>query len=253
MKKLLSVVLIFLSGCAVKQPTPKYQLDKQANQALIQSGKSVEIFYHDDQFVVMDLGGSQAANVLGILGPVGLLMGMTADAAHKLDFKARAERRSEEFSKLVAENFPDESINQMFARNVADLIAKEGRVVKVTKVTRPSGGDNLAASVSKDMEPTAGYMQLILRLSAGYGARSATDTYKPVTIIEYALKDEDGTALMSRFFGRFYGESDKTFLTYPGLLEDYKGARGELSARLNYWSEPLYTEIFHFPDQPTAK
>lgn len=253
MKKLLSIVLILLSGCAIKQPTPKYQLDKQANQALIQSGKPVEIFYHDDQFVIMDLGGSKAAGMLGILGPVGLLMGMTADAAHKLDFKARTERRSEEFSKLVGENFPDQSINQVFARQIGDLIAKDGRGVKVTKVTRPSGSDNLAASVSKDLTPTEGYMQLLLRLSAGYGATSATDTYKPVTVIEYALKDEDGKALMSRSFDRFYGESDKTFFTYAGLLEDYKGARGELGARLNYWSEPLYTEIFHFPDQTVAK
>jgi hypothetical protein len=248
MKKLLFLVLIFLSGCAIKQPKPKYQLDKEANQALIQSGKPVEIFYHADQFVIMDLGGSQAAGMLGILGPVGLLMGMTADAAHKLDFKTRTERRSEEFSKLVGENIPDQSINQDFARRVGDLLAKDGRGVKVTKVARPAGGDDLAASVSQDMVPTEGYMQLFLRLSTGYGATSATDSYKPVTIIEYALKDEDGKALMSRFFQRFYGQSDKTYLTYAGLLEDYKGAHGELGARLNYWSEPLYTEIFHFPD-----
>ncbi|MGS1010520.1 hypothetical protein [Achromobacter anxifer] len=103
--------------------------------------------------MIMDLGGSQAAGMLGILGPVGLLMGMTADAAHKLDFKARTERRSEEFSKLVGENFPDQSINQMFARQIGDLIAKDGRGVKVTKVTRPSGSDDLAASVSKDLTP----------------------------------------------------------------------------------------------------
>jgi hypothetical protein len=37
------------------------------------------------------------------------------------------------------------------------------------------------------------------------------------------------------------------------LLEDYQGAREELSARLNYWSEPLYTEIFRFSKPVAAK
>ncbi|CAB3867018.1 MULTISPECIES: hypothetical protein [Achromobacter] len=253
MKKLLCIVLIFLSGCAVKQPPPKYQLDKQANQAFIQSGKSVEIFYHDDNFVVMDLGGSQAAGLLGILGPVGLLVGLSAHAAHKLDFRARTERRSEEFSKLVGENISDQSINQAFARQIGDLLAKDGREVKVTKVTRPSGSDDLAASVSEDLVPTEGHMQLLLRLTTGYAAASATDSYKPMTVIEYALKDEHGKPLMARSFNRFYGDSDKTFLTFASLIEDYKGAHGELGARLSYWSEPVYTEIFRFPDQVAAK
>ncbi|MCP1401123.1 hypothetical protein J3D52_001282 [Achromobacter insolitus] len=58
---------------------------------------------------------------------------------------------------------------------------------------------------------------------------------------------------MSRSFDRIYGESEKIFLTYASLLEDHKGARDELGARLNFWSEPLYTEIFHFPDQVAEK
>ncbi|WP_243759311.1 hypothetical protein [Achromobacter insolitus] len=228
-------------------------MEKLANQAAIQSGKPVEVFYHDDQFVIMDLGGIQATNVLGILGPVGLLVGITAQMAHKLDSGARTARRSEEFSKLIDRSFPGQSINQAFATQVGDWLVKNGRGVKVTKVMRPSGSDDLAASVSEDMVPTEGHMQLLLRLSTGYGATSATDTYKPMTIIEYALKDEDGKVLMSRSFDRIYGESEKTFLTYASLLEDHKGARDELGARLNFWSEPLYTEIFHFPDQVAEK
>lgn len=73
------------------------------------------------------------------------------------------------------------------------------------------------------------------------------------TVGRCALKDEDGKVLMSRSFDRMYGESEKTFLTYASLLEDHKGARDELGARLNFWSEPLYTEIFYFPDQVAEK
>ncbi|MGW9064021.1 hypothetical protein ACWGPO_07995 [Achromobacter animicus] len=253
MKKLLSIAVIFLSGCAIHQPTPKYQLDKLANRAAIQSGLPVEIFYHPDEYVIMDLGGSQSLGVLGILGPVGLLMGVTADAAHKLDMKSRTERRSKEFSELVSKNFPNESFNQAFALQIGDLLVKEGRAVKVTKVLRPSGSEDLASSVSQDLVPTAGYMQLLLRLGTAYGAASATDSYKPMIIIEYALKDTDGKALMSRSFSRVYGKSDQTFLTYPGLLEDYVDAHKELGARLHAWSEPVYSEIFLFPDSASAE
>lgn len=251
MKKLFAVAVmavLVLSGCAVKQPTPRYERDKQANRTVIQSGKQVEIFYHADDFGVVDLGGSKSVGLLGILGPIGLLAGLGADAAHKLDSKSRTERRSEEFSKLIADNLPDDSINQTFARQIGDLLEKDGRQVKVTKVTRPGGSDDLSQSTSADLVPTDGYMQLWLRVSTGYGATSATDSYKPMTIIEYALKDPEGTPLMSRSFTRFYGESDKTYLTYAGLLGDYKAARDELGARLTYWSSPVYTEIFQFSD-----
>ena len=67
---------------------PKYQLDKQANRAAIESGRKVEVFYHADDFTVVDLGGSQSANVLGILGPIGTLIGLATHAAHKLDAPA---------------------------------------------------------------------------------------------------------------------------------------------------------------------
>lgn len=253
MKKLLSIALIFLSGCAFKQPPPKYQLDKQANQAVIQSGKPVEIFYHADDYVILDLGGSKSLGVLGILGPVGLLVGLTADAAHKLDMKPRTERRSKEFSALIAQDFPDRSMNRDFAQQIGDLLAKDGRQVKVTQVLRPAGNADLALSVSEDLVPTDGHMQLLLRLGTAYAAASATDSYKPMTMVEYALKDADGRALMSRSISRSYDQSDKTFLTYPGLLEDRKAAYEELSARLGAWSEPVYTEIFRFPDLADAR
>lgn len=252
MKKLLAVIVIVLAGCATQQPPPKYQLDKQANRAAIESGRKVEVFYHADDFTVVDLGGSQSANVLGILGPIGTLIGLATHAAHKLDAPARAQRRSEEFSKQIADNMPDQSMNRDFARKLGDLLEKDGREVKLTQVKRPSGNADLALSKSEDMIATEGYMQLMLRLTVGYGATSATDSFKPVTIIEYALKDPAGKALMSRSFTRIYGEADKTYLSYPGLLEDYKGAREELAGRLNYWNEPLYTEIFRFSDADSA-
>lgn len=256
MKKLSAVAVIAvmaLCGCAVKQPTPRYQLDKQANRTAIQSGKQIEIFYHADDYVVMDLGGSNSLGLLGILGPIGLLAGLGVDAAHKMDFKSRTERRSQEFSKLITDNLPGDSINQEFARQIGDLLEKDGRQVKVTQVTRPRGSEELAQSTSDDLVASQGYMQLMLRVSTGYGAASATDSYKPVTIVEYALKDSEGTALMSHWFTRVYGESDKTYLTYAGLLGDYKAARDELGARLTYWSEPVYTQIFRFAEPVAAK
>jgi hypothetical protein len=256
MKKLSAVAVVAamaLCGCAVKQPSPRYQLDKQANRTAIQSGKQVEIFYHADEYVVVDLGGSKSLSLLGLLGPIGLLAGLGADAAHKLDVKSRTERRSEEFSALITDNLPGESINERFARQIGDLLEKDGRQVKVTQVTRPSGSGELAQSTSNDLVASDGYMQLMLRVSTGYGSTSATDSYKPVTIIEYALKDSEGTPLMSRAFTRFYGESDKTYMTYAGLLGDYKAARDELGARLTYWSEPVYTEIFRFAEPVAAE
>ncbi|WP_175138151.1 hypothetical protein [Achromobacter animicus] len=72
-------------------------------------------------------------------------------------------------------------------------------------------------------------MQPLLRLGTGYGAASATDTYKPMTIIEYALKDADVNALMSRSFSRVYGNPTRLSLRILACLKTMKRRTGSLA------------------------
>lgn len=50
-----------------------------------------------------------------------------------------------------------------------------------------------------------------------------------------------------------YTVSPKRLFSRTRVCLKTKGARDELGARLNFWSEPLYTEIFRFPDQVAEK
>jgi hypothetical protein len=104
---------------------------------------------------------------------------------------------------------------------------------------------------AKTFQGTQGYAQLWLRLATGYGAGSATDSFKPVILLNYWLRDSSGHGLMARNVDKSYPDSKQTFFTYAGLLDGYQQAHDELKARLPELSKSVYSEIFEF-SQPAA-
>lgn len=231
MNKLASVVVIIglLSACATH--TPAYVMQKKSNRQSIEKIQNVEIFYHADGiYPVIDRGGSAMTGMAGLLGPVGMLVALGADAGSKLTMAERAEARTKEFTKAVRDSFSGESLNAQFANKLADLLRENGRTVKLTQIERPAGNARLAASTAKDMTPAENFAPLVLRITTGYGAESATSSYQPVIVAEYVLKNSSGHVLVES--RESINEGGNSYLTYQGLLEDHRNAGEALRKEL---------------------
>lgn len=226
MKKLISVAIIvaLLSGCATQ--TPAYVMQKKNSRQAIEKIRNVEIFYHaDDDYTVVDRGGSGMTGMAGLLGPVGLLVALGADAGSKMTVAERAKERTKEFSSAMRSSLPDGGLNAQFANKLADLLRESGRTVKLTQIERPSGSERLAASTAKNLNLTEDFAPVVLRITAGFGAESATSSYKPFVAAEYVLKNTAGNVLVEN--RETINNDSKTYMTYQGLLEDHKEA-GEM-------------------------
>jgi hypothetical protein len=239
------LLIAFVAGCATPPPRPVYLQQKEANKELILSSKQIEIIYHPDEYSVVDIGGTKAQGLLGALGPVGLLAGFAALIAHSATKESRAESRSAELTKLMADHYAEQSLNKEFATQISTLLQGTGHTTLLTPLP-------LSADSVRNYQGTEGYAQLWLRTSLGYGAASLTDSFKPVVLVEYTLKDSTGKRLTSRTYTKYFTDSDHTFLTYSSLLSGYQQAHDELQTRLAEMSKPMYTEVFEFSDDETV-
>lgn len=183
---LMCLAIVFSVGCAsVRHPSAS---QKEVNHDAIQRISKVEIFYHPAEYSVIDLGGSKASQMAGVFGPLGLLAVLAAEAGSKLTALDRAQARSKEFDQLIqADQMAD--INLVQAKQLATLIQDTGRDVKLTMIQRPQG-ERLATPTQPKLEFTAGYAPLLLRVTTGYGAESATAAYKSIAVTEFALFDD---------------------------------------------------------------
>lgn len=243
MRKLVSIIIgiTLLAGCAVRPPA--YVTQKQSNQHAIEKIQKIEILYHaDDEYPIIDRGGSGMTGMAGLLGPVGLLIAVGADAGSKLSVAERAASRSKEFTKAIHVSFPDQGLNSQFANKLADLLRASGRTVRLTQVERPVGNDILSMSTIKGVQQSEGYAPLVLRITTGYGADSATSSYRPILVTEYVLKDEAKKVLVEN--KETSNEGEKTYLTYQGLLEDHIEAREQLRHGLMSLAAVAYKKMF---------
>lgn len=240
MKKIIAIfpILALLSACAT--PLAPDVAQKTANQDAIRNVKNVEIFYHDEKYVVMDLGGSSLAGLSGLLGPIGLLAGIAADASSKLTMAERTEARSKEFTQSIHDHFPDQDLNRDFANQLATLIQENGHTVKVVKIERPLGKELIAEKMPEGM--TAGDTSVVLRITTGYGASSATADYRPLVKVEYALAQDPQHVLVKDEFTLNNGE--KTYSTYAGLLASDAEARDQLKTTMANLAPQVYKSMF---------
>lgn len=240
MKKLLALltVVLLLAGCATKPDTAA--LDSR--RAALATMPKIEIFYNDkEELVVIDGGGSSMVGMAGIFGPLGMLAVLGADAASKLTFAERAAARSKEFTALIGKNETAQNLNRQFAEELAARIRGGGKEVKVTPIQRIKG--DLGSGNMPDASFTDGYAPLVLRITTGYGATDALSRYRPIIVIEQALKrDGQEKALYQSTFTSPANEPN--YLAYSSLLERHKEAYDGLRREMVNAADPIYRSMF---------
>ncbi len=179
---------------------------------------------------MIDAGGSGYAGLSGLLGPIGLIAGLGAHAASKTTMADRARSRSADFTKAVHDASGTHDFTEQFAQNLAEQLRVTGREVKLTEIERPLGDAALSKSMAKNMVFTPGYTALVLRTSKSYVAESATSSYRPVAIVEFALMSNPQQPLIESSLSNML--SKPTYITYRGLLADAEQAADALDKGL---------------------
>lgn len=240
MKKTIALLTaaLVLVGCAAGPDKVALQARKEALAKI----SKVEIFYNGkDELAVIDGGGSSMTGMAGLFGPIGLLVALGADAGSKLTLVERAGARSKEFTAVIGKSETAQTLNRQFAEEVATRIRASGKEVKITPVGRFNG--DLASSKIGDAEFTPGYAPLFLRITTGYGAKDALSSYRPVIVIEQALKrDSQEKTLYQTAFTSPTGEP--TYMAYSTLLERNKEAHDGLRRAMINAADAVYKSMF---------
>lgn len=253
MSKFLSVLLalsIVLSvGCATApQPSPS---QKEVHRYAIERISKVEIFYHPAEYSVVDLGGSKASQMAGVFGLFGMFAILAAEAGSKLTAVERTEARSQEFDQLIqADKMADIHLAQ--AQQLAALIQGTGREVKLTKIERPSGGKSLAVSTQPKLDFTEGYAPLLLRVTTGYGAESATASYKSIALTEFALFDAGSHKQVLVTAQLKKRDNGVTYQTFDGLKSSRALAVESLQRDLGEAAQLVFNATFAPMEVPTS-
>ena len=235
---------ILITGCASAPQTKQVAQNEKARQD-IEKITRVEIFYHQPEYVVMDLGGSSASGMAGIFGVFGTLAGAAIDAGSKLTFKERAEARSKEFTALLKDSStPD--LTALQAGHLAELIKKSGREVTLTSVGRPGKETSMmdvASATGINTDP--GTARLILRVTSGYTAESATASYRSTVITEFVLRDASGKRLVSMYMNK--RDNGETYSTFDSLKSASKVAAESLNKDALQHADDVYRGTFDLP------
>jgi hypothetical protein len=241
MKKLIALFTasIVLAGCAAGPNKAALQARKEALATI----SKVEVFYNGkDELGVIDGGGSSMTGLAGLFGPIGLLVAVGADAGSKLTLTERAAARSKEFTTVIGKSETAQTLNHQFAEELAARIRASGKEVKITPIQRIKGGA-LASNRLPDAEFTPGYAPLFLRITTGYGAKDALSSYRPVIVIELALKRD--SQAMTVYENTFTSPADEpTYMTYSTLLGRHREAHDGLRRGMVNAVDAVYKSMF---------
>jgi len=236
-------------GCTfAPQASPS---QKEVNHDAIGRISSVEIFYHPAEYSVVDLGGSKASQMAGAFGVLGMFAILAAEAGSKLTAVERTEARSKEFDQLIqADRMAD--IHHVQAQQLAALIQGTGREVKLTKIARPSGGKSLASSTQPELRFNKGYAPLLLRVTTGYGAESATAAYKSIALTEFALLDAGSHKQVLVADQLKKRDNGVTYQTFDGLKSSRALAVESLQRDLGEAAQLVFNATFAPIEAPTT-
>jgi hypothetical protein len=215
----IAVTMLVLSGCAsVSQ--------KEQNKAEISAIKNVEIFYHPDAYAIV----VRPAEGLFALASIGEA--------------ERTERRSKAFTNAVQESFPDKDLNLQFAQKLAAQIQTGGRIVKITKIERPVGDQDMFKTPAYLNAPkTPGFAPLVLRITTGYGAQSFMSSFGSIVHVGFELGGTgDQKELISTWSQE--GQKGETYMQFDSLLAAHKSAYEELRAELISLAPEVYDKTF---------
>ena len=241
MKKLIALLTaaMVLAGCA----TGPDKVALQARKDALEKIAKIEIFYNgSDELVVLDGGGSSMTGIAGLFGPIGLLVALGADASSKLTMAERAEVRSREFTVTVGKSGSEQTLNRQFAEELAAPMRAIGKEVKITPIQRIKDKD-LGREEIPDVQITPGYAPLILRITTGYVAKDALSSYRPIIVIEQALKrdGQEKPLYKNTFTSPIEAPS---YMSYSTVLEKSKEAHNGLRRGMVSAADAVYKSIF---------
>jgi hypothetical protein len=260
MKKILALTLaysVLLTACSTTQP--QYVIDKKNNRSAIESIKSVQlIFDENEKYHVRDEGGSGATGLAGLLGPVGLIAAVVADTTSVVTKDSRQNKRTEEFTNAInTELVNREKLITQLVTKIQNNLKSSGKDVELSKVNfvpllnEPLANVNSKANslqifdaVNKtDIPVKENVAQLFIVSVSGYAAPSATARYKPKTMVQYYLKN-NGKLLMTNTI--FDWEGENKYSTFASLIENRKAAYDQLGKQVNSMGDTVYKQIFDF-------
>ncbi len=229
----LILFLSLLASCAFNKENKKSN-----DYNTISKITKIEIMYHNDDFVIIDGGGSNITGLGSFLGPIGSIAEATAQIVSKSTVSDRASQRSKEFNNTILNNFPEINCSANFVNEFAKKLRENGKEVKITLIDRPHGEFDDSFKIA----PQDGYARIVFRITTGYGAETATSSFNPLIINEYIFIDENNKVLASgNETKKNFGES---YFTYQGLLEAHKKAVITLQDGLLSTVDTIYKDAF---------
>ena len=227
-----------LAGCAASTPQTAQQTRPEATRSLAK----IELLYNEeDQFTVVDGGGSAVAGFAGLLGPVGTLVALGFEVGSRATLADRKERRSKEFTAAAKnDGAASASLSRQFAERFAQRLRESGREVKLTPAYRVNGP--VAEMQALGHRPTPGYSTLTMRITAAYGAPDATSSFKPFVAVEQVLRNEQQSVVYQATHTADLEEP--AYFMYEGLIQDIAGAREGLRRGFAQAVQPAYTVMF---------
>lgn len=191
----------------------------------------LEIVYNAKaELGVLDTGATPTVGLGGLFGPVGALVAIGVDAASRNNSINQVESRSKRFQQAVQDSAGELTLHKEYAERLAEAMRATGREVKLTPSERATGAARKMELAGLTVTP--GYEVMLLRITTGYGAPSLTSDFRPVVMVEYALRDDQlkpitWNSVMSN-------QAGPNYFSYDTLLKEnkaaYEGLRQQLFA-----------------------
>lgn len=220
-----STVAVMLVACAgrLKHAT------NEAPEPL--SHPRIEIVYNaKSELGVLDTGATPTVGLGGPLGPVGMLVTIGIDAASRNSSLNQVASRSQRFKQAVQDSSGELTLHEEYVERLADAMRATGREVKITPRERATGAARKMELAG--LTATPGYEVMLLRITAGYGAPSLTSDFRPIIVVEYALRDDKLQPIT--WNSATSNRGSPSYFSYDTLLKEnkaaYEGLRQELFA-----------------------
>lgn len=216
-------VAAMLVGCA---SGPKQATNEEPEPL---SYPRVEIVYNAKaELAVLDTGATPTAGLGGLFGPVGALVAIGVDAASRSNSIDQVASRSKRFQQAIEDDLGELALNREYAERLAEAMRATGREVKLTPGERAKGGARKMELAG--LTATPDHVVMLVRITTGYGAPSLTSDFRPVVVVEYALRDDKLQPITWNSVASNQGSP--SYFSYDTLLKEkkeaYEGLRQQL-------------------------
>lgn len=124
------------------------------------------------------------------------------------------------------------TLHRDYAERLAEAMRATGREVKLTPSDRATGAARKMELAG--LTATPGYAVMLVRITAGYGAPSLTSDFRPIVVVDYALRDDKLQPIT--WNSTTSNRGSPSYFSYDTLLSEnkaaYEGLRQELFATI---------------------